>query len=133
MCVVLLKNRLLTKTMAVANRKVNFIPNLKKLFALIERKENQKNESNNNFQSLKKKSDEIIQNKLYEILELVSFSVWIKLTNFIKSKFMNLFQKIEILANIYKRKKIKLKVPPINVLLALLYLYKIISIHINYI
>jgi hypothetical protein len=40
MCVLLKNTDLLIKTMAVANKKVDFTPNLKKLFVLIERKEN---------------------------------------------------------------------------------------------
>jgi hypothetical protein len=60
---------------------------------------------------------------------LALFSVWIKLINFIKFKFINLFQKVKILTNIYKRKEFKLKVPPIDTLLFLLYLYKTTSIH----
>jgi hypothetical protein len=60
---------------------------------------------------------------------LAPFSVWIKLINFIKSEFMDLFQEVEALTNTYKRKELKSKVFPIDVLLALLYLYKITSIH----
>jgi hypothetical protein len=87
------------------------------------------NTINNSFNSWIEEFDEIFCGKLFELLQLAPFSTWLKLINFTKPKFMDFYEKVNIFANICKKKEFKPKIPTIDALLASLYLYKAASIH----